>query len=116
MFRTTRRSLGTALATALALGAAIAPGAAAMPTDLRSPDVRDAAVGTQIVRSGPPAWPANPQPVVRPQLVVSSSDAGFDWGSAGIGAGAVVGAFAIALSGTVGLRRRRLARRPSEAL
>jgi hypothetical protein len=46
-------------------------------------------------------------------VVVSSSDPGFDWGSAGIGAGTVVGAFAIALTGTVALRRRR---RPSEAL
>jgi hypothetical protein len=113
MFHTHRTALGTGLVTALVLGATIAPGALAMPTDLRSPDVRDAAAGGQVVLSGAPSWPANPQPVVRPRVVVSSSDPGFDWGSAGIGAGTVVGAFAIALTGTVALRRRR---RPSEAL
>jgi hypothetical protein len=113
MFRTTRTRLGTGLATALVLGATIAPGALAMPTDLRSPDVRDAAAGSKIVVTAAPSWPANPQPVALPHVVVSSSDPGFDWGSAGIGAGSVVGAFAIAVCGTVGLRRRR---RPSEAL
>jgi hypothetical protein len=116
MFATTRKRLGTGLATALVLGATIAPGAAAMPTDLRSPDVRDAAAGTQIVLPGAPSWPASPQPVVRRHVVVSSSDPGFDWASAGIGAATVAGAFAIALTGTVALRRRRVTRRPSEAL
>jgi hypothetical protein len=116
MFPTTRKRLGTGLATALVLGATIAPGAAAMPSDLRSPDVRDAAAGSQIVLTGAPSWPANPHPVVRPRVVISSSDPGFDWGSAGIGAGTMVGAFAIALTGTVALRRRRVTRRPSEAL
>jgi hypothetical protein len=111
MFHTTRRSLGTGLAAALVLGATIAPGAAAMPTDLRTPDARDAAASSQIVRSGPPSWPANPRPVVRPHVVVSSSDPGFDWGSAGIGAGSVVGAFAIGLAGLAGVRYRRVAGR-----
>jgi hypothetical protein len=91
MFSTTRKRLGTGLATALILSATIAPGAIAQPTDRGAPDVRDA--------------PS--------RVVVSSSASGFDWGSAGIGAGTVVGAFAVALAGTVGLRRRR---RPSEAL
>jgi hypothetical protein len=35
---------------------------------------------------------------------------GFDWGSAGIGAAAGVGAFAIVLAGSTGMRRRRAAR------
>ena len=34
---------------------------------------------------------------------------GFDWGSAGIGAATVLGAFAIALATTTALRRRRIA-------
>src|SRR5690348_13615359 len=34
---------------------------------------------------------------------------GFDWGSAGIGAATVLGAFAIALAATTALRRRRIA-------
>jgi hypothetical protein len=108
MYRTIRTSLGTGLAAALVLGATMAPGAAAMPTDLRAPDTRDAAAG-QIVRSGPPSWPANPQPVLRPHVVVTSSEPGFDWGSAGIGAGTVVGALAIGLTGIAGFRHRRVA-------
>jgi hypothetical protein len=43
--------------------------------------------------------PANP--------AASASPSGFDWGSAGIGAAAVIGAFLIALGGAAGLRRRR---------
>lgn len=101
MFHTTRKRLGTGLATALVVGATIAPGAAAMPTDLRSPDVRDAAPGTQIVLTAPPSWPASPQPVVSPRVVVSSSDEGFDWGSAGIGAAAAAAAIVLVAIGGV---------------
>jgi hypothetical protein len=36
----------------------------------------------------------------------SASSTGFDWGSAGIGAAAVIAAFLIALGGAAGLRRR----------
>ena len=111
MFSTTRKTLGTGLATALILSATIAPGALAMPTDLRSPDVRDAAAGSQTVLTSPPSWPASPQPIARPYMVVSSSASGFDWGSAGIGAGTVVGAFAIGLTGIAGVRHRRVAGR-----
>ena len=50
----------------------------------------------------PPLKPARPLVL---QTVETSS--GFDWGSAGIGAAAAIGVFAIALAGTVGLRRRR---------
>lgn len=80
------------------------------PPDLRSPDARDAAAGRQIAVAGPPTWPTSPQPVTRPRVVVSAPDSGLDWPSAGIGAGTVIGAVAIALVGTVGLRRRRIAR------
>jgi hypothetical protein len=128
VFYSHRKALGVALATALTLAATAVPGALAQPinphgpdardaanrtqppTDLRSPDARDAAASPQIVVSGPPTWPANPQPVTRPAVIVSASNSGLDWPSAGIGAGAVIGAFAIALAALAGLRHRRLAR------
>jgi hypothetical protein len=60
-----------------------------------------------------PTWSANPQPIVRPTPTADSPSSGFDWGSAGIGAAAGIGAFAIALAGTAEMRRRRITRRPS---
>ena len=51
--------------------------------------------------------PPNPQPINRRVPATSASPSGFDWGSAGIGAAVVVGAFLIALGGAAGLRRRR---------
>ena len=80
------------------------------PPDLRSPDARDAAAGRQIAVAAPPTWPTSPQPITRPRVVVSAPDSGLDWPSAGIGAGTIIGALAIALVGSVGLRRRRIAR------
>jgi hypothetical protein len=53
-----------------------------------------------------PSWPANPQPI-RPQHAAASTSSDFDWGSAGIGAAAAIGAFMIALGGAAVLRRRR---------
>ena len=50
---------------------------------------------------------ANPQPVSRHVPAARASSSGFDWGSAGIGAAVVLGAFMIALGGAAGLRRRR---------
>jgi hypothetical protein len=92
--RTTR--IITVLLAALLLSAAILAGSAsAVPTD---------------VVSGGSTSP-DPGPVV--QRTVENS--GFDWGSAGIGAAAGVGAFAIVLAGTAGMRRRRPARPRSVA-
>jgi hypothetical protein len=51
--------------------------------------------------------PPTPQPINRHVPAASASPSGFDWGSAGIGAAVVVGAFLIALGGAAGLRRRR---------
>ena len=51
--------------------------------------------------------PPNPQPINRHVSSASASSSGFDWGSAGIGAAVVIGAFLIALGGAAGLRRRR---------
>jgi hypothetical protein len=82
----------------------------AQARDLRSPDARDAAAGRQIVATGPPTWPAAPQPISAPRVVVSAPSSGLDWGSAGIGAAAVLTTFAIAAAGVLGLRRHRIAR------
>jgi hypothetical protein len=106
MFHTHRKALATGLATALTLAAAASPAAPAQPLDLRSPDARDAAQPAHVVVAGPPTWPVNQQPANRPRAVPSASSSGLDWGSAGIGAAAGLGAFAIALVGIGGLRRR----------
>ena len=50
--------------------------------------------------------PPGPQPVGHHVAAASPSSSGFDWGSAGIGAAVVAGAFLIALGGAAGLRRR----------
>jgi hypothetical protein len=50
--------------------------------------------------------PPSPQPVGHHVAAASPSSSGFDWGSAGIGAAVVAGAFLIALGGAAGLRRR----------
>ena len=86
--RTTR--IITVLLAALLTAAILAGPAAAVPTD---------------VISGGSTSP-DPGPVVERTVEAS----GFDWGSAGIGAAAGIGAFAIVLAGTAGMRRRRLAR------
>jgi hypothetical protein len=98
-----------ALATGAAIAAIAAPVSLAQTSDLRSPDARDAAAG-RIVAAGPPSWPAAPQPITAPRVVVSAPSSGLDWGSAGVGAAAVLGTFAIAGAGAVGLRRHRVAR------
>jgi hypothetical protein len=128
MFHNHRKALGTGLATALTLAVTAAPAALAQPinppsrdarhaaastqrvNDLRSPDTRDAADGRQIVDTGPPTWAVNPHPITRPRAIASAPSSGLDWGSAGIGAAAVLGAFAIAAAGILGVRRRRVAR------
>jgi hypothetical protein len=51
--------------------------------------------------------PPNPQPISGHVPAASASPSGFDWGSAGIGAAVVVGAFLLALGGAAGLRRGR---------
>jgi hypothetical protein len=99
-----------ALATAATIAAIAAPASLAQTSDLRSPDARDAADGHAIVAIGPPTWPAAPEPITAPRVVVSAPSSGLDWGSAGVGAAAVLGTFAIAGAGLVGLRRRRVAR------
>ncbi|MEN3284642.1 MAG: hypothetical protein V7607_5782 [Solirubrobacteraceae bacterium] len=105
MFHTHSKALATGLATALSL-AAMAPAALAQPTDLRSPDTRDAAEPAHVVVAGPPTWPVTQQAITRPRAAAHGSSSGLDWGSAGIGAAAGLGACGIALAGVGGLRRR----------
>ena len=50
--------------------------------------------------------PPNPQPINQHVPAASASSSSFDWGSAGIGAAVVAGAFLIALGAAAGLRRR----------
>jgi hypothetical protein len=87
------------------VAATAGPAAHAQPIDLRSPDARDAGQPTHVVVAGPPTWPVNQQPITRPHAVASAPSSGLDWGSAGIGAAAGIGAVAIALVGMGGLRR-----------
>jgi hypothetical protein len=54
--------------------------------------------------------PPTPQHIVQLVPPVDARSSGFDWRSAGIGAAGGVGALAVALAGTTGMRRRRLAR------
>jgi hypothetical protein len=56
--------------------------------------------------AAPPTWPANPESIAGPHAVVNAPAPRLDWGSAGIGAAAGIGACAIALALTAGLRRR----------
>jgi hypothetical protein len=61
--------------------------------------------------AAPPTSPPNLEPIVGSDAVVNAPAASsLDWGSAGIGAGAAIGAFAIALALAGGLRRRRTTR------
>jgi hypothetical protein len=84
------RIITVPVAALLAAAAAAGP-AAAVPADV-----------------GP--TPPIPQRIVQHVPVVDTGPSGLDWGSAGIGAAGGVGALAIALAGTTGMRRRRLAR------
>jgi hypothetical protein len=54
----------------------------------------------------PPTWPENPQPLPPPQPS-SSTDAGFQWDDAGIGAGGALVIVALTGLGAVGVIRRR---------
>jgi hypothetical protein len=66
--------------------------------------------------AAPPTWSANPKPIARTRAIVNAPASGVDSGSAGIGAAAGIGAFAIARAGIAVVRRRRIARSPSGAI
>jgi MYXO-CTERM domain-containing protein len=64
----------------------------------------------------PPTWPENPQPLIPPQTVAATTDAGFQWDDAGIGAGGALAIVALAgLGGAFVLRRRHQADPPIAA-
>ena len=92
------RPITASLAAVVAAGALAGP-AGAMPIDPTKPE-------------------PTPDPTARP-LASTPPHKGhaphstFDWGSGGIGAAAGVGAFAIVLAGTAGMRRRQLPDRRS---
>jgi hypothetical protein len=67
-------------------------------------------IGSGRVIPKPPTWPLNPQPIPPPANLAQANIAGrhvagFDWGSAGIGAGATLVALAITLVMAVVMRR-----------
>jgi hypothetical protein len=116
-------------ALALAAGALMASTAAAQSSqDLRSPDARDAAARVQ---SGQDLRSPDARDAAQgrgtssaPQIVVVkisrplvSGSGGFDWGDAGIGAGAVFGLVLLGVGGTlvVGHRGRAGAKRSGRA-
>jgi hypothetical protein len=80
---------------------------------MRSTRVFAAGLVTAATLAGPAsAMPVDPPhepslPPVVESAAPSDTSSGFDWSSAGIGAAGGVGAFAIALAGAAGMRRRR---------
>jgi hypothetical protein len=73
------------------------------PDDLRSPDAIDAATPSRPA----PVTPATPTSVSIRPAGGSTSDDGFAWGDAAIGAGGAVAAFLLASGGAVAVGRRK---------
>jgi len=95
-------TLTVLLAAGFALAAATPPTWPAHPQSLRP-----------IAAAAPPTWPTHPQPIQRATAATATApESGFDWGSAGIGAG--VGALLAVICGVAVLvpttRRARRAR------
>ena len=123
------RSINRLFAVACVATAAIAPAAAqAKPagepvqpaakspvqTDVRTPDARDAAqpqtqprYAYRDLRPIDPSVSSAPKPAAPVSTHVTASDDGFDWPSAGIGAGAAFGLGLLTLSGFALTVRRR---------
>ena len=95
----------TLLALALIVAAILAPSAAARPIDQVGPASLAAPTPTRV--SSPPSQ----------VQVVSNSDSGFNWGDAGIGAGAVFALTMVGLGGAlvIGNRRHHRDARPAAA-
>lgn len=96
-----------AIALTLLLAPAVALAGAAPPTwPVHPQTIRPTAAAT------PPTWPTHPQPIQRTTATAATAREGFDWGSAGIGAG--VGALLAVICGATVLvpatRRARRAR------
>jgi hypothetical protein len=129
------RKLAGAFAVSLVAGSLAAANAAADPTDLRAPDNATPAVtqalsndlrspDTQDLTRAAPAPQAAPTVDLRspdavdaanPAVQVVQSDGssnGFNWGDAGIGAGALAALALLALGGTMLTTRRRQGHEP----
>ena len=108
MTRRTRRFPRLAIA-AVAVGL-MAPTSALGYTDYRSPDAVDGATQVQQSHKAEPSSTSRPVDLRSPDAVdprfvqtaeptiVTASSGGFDWGDAGIGAGAILGLLLIGLS------------------
>ncbi|HTX32350.1 MAG TPA: hypothetical protein VMD09_13290 [Solirubrobacteraceae bacterium] len=96
---TTRHRITTAAAVAVALAAGAGP-AWAFPAD-QTPNGSQVPAGSPYV-TGAASAPAAPT-IVR----VTPTDAGFDWGDAGIGAGGALALSLVALGGAVLVSGRR---------
>lgn len=116
----TRSRLAATVAVALGSGVLAAP-SGATPSDLRTPDAIDAASRpAQDFRSpdAAAAGDAAPTSDAAPLSVAASASSaepspGFEWGSAAIGAAGTVGLVAVAVGGSMTVRRRRPAERPT---
>jgi hypothetical protein len=98
------------LAAALALLMGVAA-AAAQAQDLRSPDAHDAAAPARLESAGPqdlrsPDAADAGTPDATPPTIELAAPGGFDWGSAGIGAGGSLGLVLVAVAGAMALPRR----------
>ena len=133
MVHTHRKLAQTAVATALVLSATAAPGAAAQPVDLRTPDARDASASMHRVidlrspdardasasmhrvidlRSPDARDAGEARTIVVPTRggttkVQTANPSGFDWGDAATGAGVVLTVLLAATGGMIAVRRIR---------
>ena len=103
------RRFRRALALALVLGAVAAPAAVAKPVDAPpgyvTPTVSERSTDSGYSSLNAITGPPVSQPRVAPAAAADSS--GFDWGAAGIGAGAAFALTMIGLGGTLVLNSRR---------
>jgi hypothetical protein len=99
-----------ALASALTLLVSVGV-ASAQSQDLRSPDARDAVTAAPLLPAGSQDLrsPGAADPGVRattPPTIELYTPGGFDWGSAGIGAGGSLGLILVALAAAMALTHR----------
>ena len=105
----------------LTIAALAGPALAVAGQDLRSPDAADPVVLGQDLRSPDAAEPVIAEPAAQDlrspdaadapapavaETTVATASPGFDWASAAIGAGGAIGVVALALGGTLMIRRR----------
>ena len=104
----TSRLISVPLATGLTLVAIAGPAVASDITRVPTWPTHPKPI-TEYARQlpGPPQWPTDPQPITAYRSSVQASYGDFDWGSAGIGAGAGIVVLAAGLAGVAGVRRRQ---------